>query len=366
MSSSEQDPSCRPPAGHTFLAVGQDLQSISEYFTAVEVSEHDSAAAAVMFYTDIQTLKGLESGVDYGSGIESANEALGMISGEGKGLQVGLWLNGTKGCQDILNGKLNENIKHLVHYLEKAPAYKVFLRIGYEFDNPDFGYSNPLLYRQAFTRIVNACENRPRCRQKTEFVWHSWAAGGIKLLNHTLLDYYPGDHVVDWVGISLFSQFQSKLGTKQDIKHVIDFASKHQKPVMIAESTIFGGMNKFSDPWESWFQPTLDLIEEYDIAMLSYINCDWDSQPMWKGTGFGDTRLSSNATVLDMWKQNVLDNDRFLSSGIYCSEPHHGTKEHRFSEFWIGKFVVASVFLILGAYCFRRSRNGGHLYQSIP
>jgi len=83
-------------------------------------------------------------------------------------------------------------------------------------------------------------------------------------------------------------------------------------PVMIAESTAFGGIDTMEDPWSDWFQPTLDLIKEHDIAMWSYINADWDAQPMWKGIGFGDTRLSTNWTVLELWQPRVLANPRFL------------------------------------------------------
>jgi hypothetical protein len=35
---------------------------------------------------------------------------------------------------------------------------------------------------------------------------------------------------------------------------------------------------------------------------------------MWHSVGFGDTRLDSNATVLRLWRENVLDNPRFASS----------------------------------------------------
>jgi hypothetical protein len=35
---------------------------------------------------------------------------------------------------------------------------------------------------------------------------------------------------------------------------------------------------------------------------------------MWFNVGFGDTRLDSNATVSRLWRENVLDNPRFISS----------------------------------------------------
>jgi len=52
--------------------------------------------------------------------------------------------------------------------------------------------------------------------------------------------------------------------------------------------------------FSSWFVPVLDFIEKYDVKMWSYINCDWDSFPMWISNNnhapnvfWGDTRLQS-------------------------------------------------------------------------
>jgi hypothetical protein len=85
--------------------------------------------AATMFYTDIQTLRGLDTPVDYGSGIEYADglaQAFAM-----SGIQIGLWLNGTAGCQDILDGTLNSKLHDLFRYLKHVPVPKIFLRVGY-------------------------------------------------------------------------------------------------------------------------------------------------------------------------------------------------------------------------------------------
>ena len=53
--------------------------------------------------------------------------------------------------------------------------------------------------------------------------------------------------------------------------------------------------------------------------MWSYINCDWDSQPMWHNVGFGDTRVASNSIVLENWLRLVTTrkygNRKFLMAG---------------------------------------------------
>ncbi|KAL7559195.1 hypothetical protein ACA910_013201 [Epithemia clementina (nom. ined.)] len=472
---------CRPPNGHTYLTIGQDLFAIHNYVDEMydyrlheymrrknsvpsdqedglddnDVPDESSLwPAAFMVYTNLQELHGLDQPVDYGSGIEYANGLL-KIGGKttGKGLQMGLWLNGSQGCQDVVDGNLNSNLQRLYNYIVHCPFEKVFLRVGYEFDNPDFGYTdNPPVYAQAFQKIVQACRSNDACREKTIFVWHSWAAGLPP--NQTLHDYYPGNDYVDWIGISLFQQFypDSQLGNRETVQEVLDFAAtvtrkptntttsstemggsgdthfnlcnvatdsadcdepnssssiidetglnatnltfsdnatastsidepcnsatstshdddphrhkhhhhhgrrnhhhdrklkkkegkkkdqhhhhQHQqrhhgskddsdendavnvpKPIMIAESTPFRGIDHLNDPWNDWFVPVLQFIESHsdDIAMWSYINADWDSQPLWHNVGFGNSRLASNATVMKSWYQHVYSNPRFLS-----------------------------------------------------
>ena len=71
-----------------------------------------------MFYTDIQTLKGMtkDNVIDYGSGIEdlqSLKQLLVHLRRQQQqqhpqqylppyNIQIGLWLNGTQGCRDII------------------------------------------------------------------------------------------------------------------------------------------------------------------------------------------------------------------------------------------------------------------------
>jgi len=130
----------------TYLTIGQDLFSIQEYVTSqynASLHSHndddddkkntrpmkDFFPAATMFYTDIQNLKGMDTPIDYGSGIEYAK---GLAEAYPKsGIQIGLWLNGTQGCRDIVNGNLTTNIYHMFHSILQWKVPKVFLRVGY-------------------------------------------------------------------------------------------------------------------------------------------------------------------------------------------------------------------------------------------
>ena len=205
--------SCRPPKGSTYLTIGQDLFSISEYITSVyNASLHNGSVAplasflpsAFMFYTDIMSLNGTEAPVDYGSGIEFALGIFQLFPVEKAsnfGIQIGLWLSGANGCQQVASGQLNDQIRKFGDYLNTLPASVVFLRIGYEFDNPYFGYlSDSHAYIAAFQTIVSGirkilcpAKNGP-C--KVKFVWHSWAASLLETVQ--LDEFYPGDSFVDW------------------------------------------------------------------------------------------------------------------------------------------------------------------------
>ena len=87
---------------------------------------------------------------------------------------------------------------------------------------------------------------------------------------------------------------------------------------MIAESTPFGGIvteeDAKKDPsaangagyagstWAGWFTTVLHFIDTFDVRIWTYINCDWDSQPMWQkkhapGKHWGDTRLQIHADI---------------------------------------------------------------------
>lgn len=110
---------------------------------------------------------------------------------------------------------------------------------------------------------------------------------------------------------------------------------------MIAESTPFGGINlnntntrifNDTDAWDRWFGRVLALIEMHDIDMWSYINCDWDSQPMWKNIGFGDTRLSSNDHVMKQWRHYIIES-RGKQTFLMGNTMECGiSEEHRMEE----------------------------------
>jgi hypothetical protein len=115
---------------------------------------------------------------------------------------------------------------------------------------------------------------------------------------------------VDWAGISVYQQFDGTLGTVADIENFCNFAKSRNKPVMIAESTPYGGISDAR--WTDWFLPCLDLIHREHIQMWSYIDTDWDALPMFAGQGWGDSRIENNPFIRSNWFATVCCNPVFL------------------------------------------------------
>lgn len=86
-----------------------------------------------------------------------------------------------------------------------------------------------------------------------------------------------------------------------------------QKPFMIAEATPKADFEPSlgEAAWTGWYGPTFDFIEAHNVKLFSYINADWESQTLWTGQGWGDTRVQSNETALENWKAKLAE-PRFI------------------------------------------------------
>ena len=301
---------CTPIPGKTAIVIGQDFYSISNYTAAF--TGHPSPVG-YMAYTALKNdwgeLTGLKHSIDYGGGVQWVDGLTKQYPTSS--IQLGLWLKGQ--CEDVVVGILDHNIQRLAKYIkDHGKHHAFFLRIGYEFDSSENHY-DAAYFRVAFKRIVNIF--REVNTTNVAFVWH---ASGFPPRDHMhLSDWYPGARYVDWCGISLFQQPYTCSGGAAycevpSVEEVIAFCKKQTLPVMIAESTPYGGLvdehtmihnpeahngaGIVGDSWTRWFAPVLSMIERHDIRMWSYINCNWDLQDMWrtqhaKGERWGDTRI---------------------------------------------------------------------------
>jgi hypothetical protein len=157
------------------------------------------------------------------------------------------------------------------------------------------------------------------------------------------------------------------------------------QPTMIAESTPFGGielkqasvdtkkylaLNDYDDDdWERWFGKVISLIDRYDVSMWCYINCDWESQPMWHGVGFGETRLSSNSRVMSQWYDKITNNGladrKFLFAGSleYCDGLELADEE-RIRDVRFISYILVPFLLAAGAFFIPYYILGKHKVKS--
>ena len=311
---------CLPRTGFTALFIGQDLKSIVNYTEAF-----NSSSFGYMTYTALHSpsgnLTGLSSAIDYGTGIEFYDGILKYFQKHKLSIpNINLGLHLVDTLSEITSGLLNKHIDDLARFVLYTAHSTCYLRIGYEFDSKSNHYDTKE-YKQAFRIIVK----RFRALQVSNvaFVWH---ASGFKPRHHLeLMDWFPGEEFVDICAVSLFQQpFDSCSyggeGTSSicEMTHVHNVLKQCQEldlPLMIAESTPFGGIVEEvakeneagfrGHSWPNWFHPVLTLIESYDIKYWSYINCDWDSFPVYQrehspGIMWGDSSVQNTFKMFSL------------------------------------------------------------------
>jgi len=298
------------------LVVGQDLWSVRNYSAAFPRSH----LAGVMSYVALADVAaGLDDATDYGTGIEWARGLVAAYD-PSTALQLGLYLKGA--LDDVNNGALDAQIRRLAAFADELAPRLILLRIGYEFDSPLNGYE-PAAYIAAFRRVAAGMPVNVRN------VWHSWAFAPWEADGGAgVAAWWPGEEHVDVCAVSIFQQAFGDYaetpwggGGNLSYAHLLaDFCEGRGKPLIIAESTPFGlgVVEPFETIWARWFEPVLDFIEKRGVTHWSYINCDWDAQPMWHGQGWGDTRIEADPNLKAHWEAQVLD-----APVLYTSRASH-------------------------------------------
>lgn len=290
-----------PPEGKTLLLVGQDVNTIDDYLELV-----DPNPAGFMIYTNTSTPVGLDTNINLGAGECHAGHFTNDKKYDNTVLQLGLHM--VDDLDAINKGQRDFQIKKIGQWI-RSTNRPVYLRIGYEFDG-SWNHYEPKAYVKAYRKIAD--KFREMKIDNISYVWSSAAANPFK--GHPISAWYPGDDYVDWVGLSVFRQFDGSLGKEADIKRLCDFAKEKKLPIAIVESTPFGSKGGIPDSkWDSWFKKVFKLIEDNDIQMFCYINTNWDEQWMWKGQGWGDCRIQNNPTIKKKWLDETNKN-RYLKA----------------------------------------------------
>ena len=65
--------------------------------------------------------------------------------------------------------------------------------------------------------------------------------------------------------------------------------------------------------WKMWYKRFFAFIEANDVKAVSYINSNWEAQPMWKGQNWGDARVQANPFIKSQWELET-SKGRYLHS----------------------------------------------------
>jgi hypothetical protein len=289
-----------PSGEQKLLIIGQDLGSVGGLTNYANgyIDNTDHVPAGITTYTGIPGLNGLATKDNWGAGDVHAQLYIDDINFDNTVTSIGLYINGQ--LENIISGSRNSDIRKLARWVIDSDR-PVFLRIGYEFDGPWNGL-DPDLYKEAWIQIVKIFDE-----EEVRNVAYVWQSAGINTTN--IERWYPGDQYVNWVGYSEFD------GTNMGAS-ILAFADEHNKPVMIAEATPRVDLADLTkDHWGNWYVPLFNKIESNTrIKALAYINADWDSQPMWTGQGWGDSRVEVNQTVYTNWNEVISGSDWLVSS----------------------------------------------------
>nr|WP_299000363.1 glycosyl hydrolase [uncultured Allomuricauda sp.] len=320
------------PKEGVLLFVGQELEAVGgleEYGNGY--LNHFPKPAGWTTYTNIspgeysfglrlEGLDGLWENADWGD--NDYNAHIQHLDSDYSDMIMAIGLSFVNHEEKIADGTHDKYIDRLGNFLLSINNRPVFLRIAYEFDGDPWNHYDRKATIQAYKRIVDKL--RARGVDNVAYVWQST---GYFSNQEQLEEWYPGDDYVDWCGVSFFNRWEEI--------EMFEFARRKGKPVFIAEATptISGsgeplGVTKetqLSNPkqaeeaWQEWFLPFFNTIEENAdvIKAVHYINCHWDSHPMWKEnpTFRGiDARLHLSDSISKRWLKRTSRAPFILSS----------------------------------------------------
>lgn len=294
--------SVHPPESVLMIA-GQSREEFRDYLQQVcRDGEACPLPAGATFYTSL-SLTGFESphanvpGDHHQDMWYLANVYSPLV------IQIGLWLSRDQ-LEPIAQGRYESEIETLARYLAELER-PVFLRIGYEFDGPHNRYP-PEAYVRAYREIAG----KMRTNRDVLLVWHSFAMYPT-YQDIDPLEWYPGDDVVDWLGMSYFQVGSEGYHTKPNRERILSLARDRNKPVLIAEASAIRYTKRQKTLngkryWDYWYRPFFEFIEQNPvIKAVSMINVNWDSQAQHRQLDWGDSRIHADEAVLRHWRNKA-------------------------------------------------------------
>ena len=177
-------------------------------------------------------------------------------------LQVGLQLPlfNPDGLWAIGRGEYDAQLERMA--LRYAALFcPVLLRIGYEFDGEEWNGYEPKAYIAAYRRIAMKLV----CAPNVALVWDSYTTD-----TENVMDWYPGDDVVDWFGYNTMSP-------KFDCGRMLALAREHGKPLLNGEASY--AMDADHCPFSRWVEDYFQSMRMHHVQACQYINWRWQVYP---------------------------------------------------------------------------------------
>jgi hypothetical protein len=249
--------------------------------------------------------------------------------------------------KDIVAGLWDNQIDSLAQELKSKPNMKFLFRLDYEVSIGLFANSstrdwndildeynsqginileNPALsteidltaYKDAYNYMANRIRNINGITN-VDFVYHPVrGTSDTKAL-------YPGSEYVDWIAFSVFNndvcmdtlEASGSIPSNwcdatidPNLASSLEWAKDQGKPIAIAESAFqTPSFGQKSENFEMFLDRLFNIIEEYDIHVLTYINSNW-TEHAWS-MPWGDSRVETEPEILDYWL-NRVNTDRFI------------------------------------------------------
>lgn len=275
-----------PPAGQAFFAVGQDLDGIEAYMKGFQTE-----TAGVASITSLEKLEGLTEEAETDAGKLHANFLMQRHPFSALVLSVKL---GGAGAADAQMDTL----------LTALGGYErpVFVRLGAGFDDPVNGL-DPITFKKTWKKFADRITAKNL--KNIALVWQSASACDGKPAG----DFYPGDELVDWVGLSFTNQIKCNYKPVDDM---LAFARAHKKPAMVeaypvgyslGKSTFGGQPRNNAQIWNEWFGAMLDTAYRNNdvIRAVVYESVNWDKWPAYAAQNRGDSSLQANPELVRHW-----------------------------------------------------------------
>ena len=128
---------------------------------------------------------------------------------------------------------------------------------------------------------------------------------------------YPGDHLVDYVGVSVFNNdvclaAGNTVGCSagpldQNLQSDLTWSPK---PKLIAESAVQAGACGSARGFIDYLKLVKGLVEAQNVAGWTYINSNWTAHG-WDAATWGDSRIEVDGEVLAWFRENIVGDGRF-------------------------------------------------------